>query len=345
MKSFIQHKLSILFYGVDNSNIVNSYDYIINNIFANFKCIECDYLMSGEEELSDKIYDVFIYHCADPNRHMHFGFAPTYEQTKNAVLKFKPKIIIQLSDEYYAEHNEVHNLLSGLCNLFLREHRHQSHLHTYSKNIINIPLGYCNGFLNQKQDKLKSPKERKYTWSWVGFLKTDRSNMISNFWNMWKNLVITNAYIPTNEIYEIYSESIFVPCGRGNISLDCYRLYETLIAGAIPVVVGPLDEIEINFNFFGEKPPWIYAESWEDAVSKCQEIQFDYDTLEKIQNENLIWWNNTMSKMHFSIDEALNEDRLEFTNVLLEQLKNKENNLESPKQVVWYNQKQNKIQR
>ena len=36
----------------------------------------------------------------------------------------------------------------------------------------------------------------------------------------------------------IYSQSIFVFNGRGNVFLDCFRLYEAIIAGAIPVIVG-----------------------------------------------------------------------------------------------------------
>jgi hypothetical protein len=103
---------------------------------------------------------------------------------------------------------------------------------------------------------------------------------------MWKNVTICNAYIPGNEVFDLYYESIFVPCGRGNFSLDCFRNYEATIAGAIPVIVGPMNEIEWTYKF-EETPPWIYAESWSEALKKCQEIQFDFDTLEKMQNENI----------------------------------------------------------
>ena len=331
----MKYELSIIFYGVDKPELVTSYDYLINDIFSNYQKIECNFINVGQEELIDTSYDVFVYHCADPGRRMHFGFAPTYEQVKSAILQIKPKIIIQLADEFHTETNEIHNLFSNICNLFLREHRHKSQLYTYEENIINIPLGYWNGFLNNKTKEFKKPIERKYNWSWVGSLKKDRYHMIYNFWYIWKNIVVTNAYLHPSEIYEIYSDSIFVPCGKGNFSLDCYRLYEATRSGAIPVVVGQSEEIEVIFSFFGKIPPWIFAQTWEDAVSKCQEIEGNFEKLEEMQTENTFWWNDTIRKLQFKIQEALEKDLCDYE-VGLNKILEKEDNVEKPKQLIWY---------
>lgn len=332
MKTTFDYKLSILYYGVNE--VINNHEYIINDIFANYRCIDCDYVLIGEEDQTNKLYDVLIYHCTDPNRLNHFGFSPTYDQIKNAIFKFKPKIVIQLADEYHSEHNEIHNLLSNFCNLFLRQYRHQTQLYSYNENVVPIPLGYVNGTGNDL--KVKPMKDRKYNWSWVGNMKTDRRYMINNFWNMWKSVVVSNAYLPTSEVFDLYSESIFVPCGRGNISLDCFRLYESTVAGAIPVVVGSLEEIQSTFLFFDEKPPWIYAETWEEAVYKCQQIEGNFDKLQEMQDENIEWWKRMLDIINSKILHALKTDICDHSNVI-DFVMEQEGNIENAKTVVWYN--------
>jgi hypothetical protein len=96
---------------------------------------------------------------------------------------------------------------------------------------------------------------------------------------------------------KIYSESVFVPCGRGNSSLDCYRLYEASMNGAIPVVVGSKEEIESTFKY-EENPPWIFAETWNEAVEKCMSTE--------INSQSVIeWWNRRISKIKTKVKQVL----------------------------------------
>ena len=59
---------------------------------------------------------------------------------------------------------------------------------------------------------------------------------------------------PPADIFQAYRDAIFVPNGRGNVVLDCVRLFEASLAGAIPVVVGPWPEVREAFYFDGEIP-------------------------------------------------------------------------------------------
>lgn len=327
-------KISILYYGVSNKDSANNYDYIVNDIFKNYDNIECDYVLIGKEkEEQNKIYDVFVYNCTHPERPNYFGFSPSYEQVKSAVFAYKPKIIIQLIDEYSSEHNEIHNLLGNFCNLFLRQHRHESHIHLYTNNTLVIPLGYINGFYN-RESKIKPIKDRKYYWSWVGFLKSDRYEMINTFWRIWGNITICNANIPTKEVFDIYSDSIFVPCGRGNFSLECFRNYEATISGAIPVVVGSQEELDYTYGF-EEKPPWIYAHSWQEALGKCQEIQFNSDKLQEMQNENIAWWNRMMKLIQDKVQIALQEELVDYSS-MIDKVFGEEKNIPKPVNCIYY---------
>jgi len=293
-------KINILCYGIDSEDKIVGYDYILNDIFQNYdvdliKCLPVENL-----DHTDGNFDVLIYHCRNPEIICHFGYSPTYEQLLSAVNKFKPKIVVQLIDEFWQEYNQFHHQIANHCNLLLKQHRHW--YHEYPDNIIQIPLGYNTGFLNNKTS-IKSMHDRKYTWSWTGHLKADRYEMIQEFWRIWHHVCACNGGLSVTETQQWYGDSVFVPCGRGNSSLDCWRNYEATVAGAIPVVVGPRDEIETAFKFT-ELPPWIYGDTWKEVVDKCQMIIDNREEMQRMQNENLRWWNRVMNHIRKKIDKA-----------------------------------------
>lgn len=294
--------MDLVFYG--RKYPIENHEYLFDVLLKDYSNINCDYLTV--DSLPDKQYDIVVYSCREPDGDMHWGRSPSYTQVETFVKIAKPKIILQTMDECAAEHLEIHNLLSNYCNLLLRHCRHGSQLYTYNSRVEAIPLGYLNGFKYLKD--VKEPSHRKYTWGWVGHLKNDRVEMIQQFWRIWSNIVITGANLPTNEVSEIYCNSVFVPCGRGNFTLDCWRIYEAVISGAIPIIVGSRQEIEDTFTFFGELPPFIFSDNWSNAVSYCQTIQFKPDELLVAQTEIINWWNRTMDKIQSKIKIALESE-------------------------------------
>lgn len=213
----------------------------------------------------------------------------SHKQILNIVEKTKPKIIICLSDELISENLNDFNQLGNYCDLFLRQYHHPQY--TYTPNTIHIPLGYTNGCKTFKEEK-------KLNWSFFGEIKSDRSEMLNEFSRIGKNFVGKSA--PKDLMSKIYSKSIFVPCGRGNSSLDCFRLYEASMNGAIPVVVASKEEIECTF-MYEENPPWVFAETWKDAVEKCQSmLKYDVDN-----TQILNWWKNRIEKIKTKVLEVL----------------------------------------
>lgn len=213
----------------------------------------------------------------------------SYDEILNVVKKTKPKIIICLSDELIWEDLNDFNQLGNHCDLFLRQYHHLNY--TYTSNTIHIPLGYTNGCKVFDEQK-------KLNWSFLGEVKTDRAEMLTYFSHIKKNFVGKSA--PKDLMCKIYSQSIFVPCGRGNSSLDCFRLYEASMNGAIPIVVGSKEEIETTFKF-EDNPPWIFAETWSDAVNTCSNL------LNTGLKDYMVksWWNNRILKIKNKIKEVL----------------------------------------
>lgn len=213
------------------------------------------------ESLSIQNCDVLVFSC---KRH-------TYEGIQSIIKELNPKIIIMLSDEYYEDNKFIYNSLGNECELFLRQYHHFNY--KYTSNTLHLPLGYTNGCKVFQEDK-------KFKWSFFGAMKSDRNEMLSHFRQLTPYLIGDSM---SKEIMcRTYSQSLFVPCGRGNSSLDCFRLYEASMNGAIPVVVG--SDVELKNTFLYEmNPPWIFAHSWNDAVNQCLNTSLSSDDV-------YLWW-------------------------------------------------------
>ena len=125
--------------------------------------------------------------------------------------------------------------------------------------------------------------------------------MLNKFKVVFKNNIIhtgstnwgdpMNQNVKPNKMYEIYKKTLFIPIGRGNCSLDCFRLYEAIVAGAIPVIVGNMDEINVTFNFNKTIPNIIMGKNWDEAILLCKKLYTNKDKLQDIINFNNKWWN------------------------------------------------------
>lgn len=306
--SFFRKKTPIkLFYELDwqeenkelDSNITPPCDWENDYIFELCKNIKFEPVYFNNNKIEYINQDSTI-----ENNIFVFNHLMPLDAVKNIVSKIKPKVIIQLSDEYgeYEEYQE----LAKYTKLYLRQHNFGK----YEKinNIYQIPLGYMNKMFDSKYalDNIKTPiYERPYIWSFVGGIKADRQEMIDKFKSTFDKYYIGNNMTP-QEMKKIYDESIFVPNGRGNVRLDCFRLYEAIFCGAIPIVVGEEDETNETFYFNGNKPPFIYAPNWDEAIEICKNLLQDKNLLEQVQKTQFLWLKNIIEDIQNKIENAIN---------------------------------------
>lgn len=275
-------------------------------------------LFDNKFEFEDFNFNNIDYYIANTDLHDNciIVFSTFYTNAINnmsyIVEKIRPKILILLSDEY-GIHSDLIKL-HKYTKLVLHNYNH-SH-YTYYSNCIQLPLGYISGFLKNLSNisDCKSILERKYNCSFVGEIKSDRKEMCDLFVNNMENTFINsvqntwkidNLKITPQELYNIYSNSIFVINGRGNSSLDCFRIYEAIVSGAIPVIMSSQKEIENTFNYNGYKPFFIYDDTWEKTLNKCLFLLKNKEVLQTIQNINFKWWNLKIAYIKERINQCL----------------------------------------
>lgn len=121
--------------------------------------------------------------------------------------------------------------------IFRNYYRLESHKF---QNCFYFPLGYKSGFCNELivQDITK----RKHLWSFADHVKGSRYSMIQAAQKIPGGFHYTTQMfddpkgLSTRSYAELLNQTTFALCPRGNFSLDTFRLYEALEAGAIPVV-------------------------------------------------------------------------------------------------------------
>jgi hypothetical protein len=220
----------------------------------------------------------------------------------------RPLITLHLSDEwgldYSPGYKEAYNIeLSKYTKLLLRNYHHLEHNLSQFKNIECIPLGYTNGMITQSSvslDMPKGPYERFYKWSFIGNVNVYRHELIDVF----KNSNFGNSVVKNNatkvDLYETYKNTTFVPIGRGNKVLDCFRIYEAIISGAIPVIVGEPEEIN-NCFLFENNPPWVFAKTWKLALEECERLYDSPDELIQKQITIIDHWHNRVHEIREKI--------------------------------------------
>jgi hypothetical protein len=240
--------------------------------------------------------------------------------------------LIHLGDEFYRESTHFYQDLDFVFRQYYKEEDHKRYKHCHY-----LPIGYKSGFC--KELTARPIAERQYLWSFAGHLKGSRYKMMqyakgiaggkfhgTSQWND-PNALTTKAYA------DLLSDTTFSLCPMGNYSVDCFRVYESLEAGTIPIIEakGMRQALAVLFNpqlmlKYGsrDKNFWLrnyrYWEKafpsdfpcplifdWKDLEAKIGLIEIERAS-EKIQ----IWWKNykqsLLQLVQLTVEEAFLEN-------------------------------------
>ena len=118
-----------------------------------------------------------------------------------------------------------------------------------------------------------------------------------------------------------YTSSRFVLQPRGGKSLNCLRLSEATMAGAVPVTVAAkstADEASLAY-YHGPLPhgrprranlstlPWVIAGDWPAAADHVAQLLTRPEALDALQRRLLRWWRGLMHALRTQVRRALNQ--------------------------------------
>jgi len=195
----------------------------------------------------------------------------TFDLIRDLIVFHQPLVVVHMSDEWGTKPEFVD--LSRLVPLVLRQHWFP-HAYAPKPNIKQILLGYMTGF-PLDVPHICAPN-RRYVWSFIGTVNQPRREMIQAILRHWPNAeyFFRGGGVKVQDMAKTYGDAIFVPNGRGANRLDCFRIYEAMMVGAIPIVVGSQNEMDETFVFEGKYDvwPWVSATSWDEALIKCDDL-------------------------------------------------------------------------
>jgi hypothetical protein len=160
-------------------------------------------------------------------------------------------------------------------------------------------IGYRSGLVANLRD---TPIEKRQTrWSFAGQPKTSRYAMLKAATQIpGGKYFLTRTFddprgLGPREYAEMLSDSVFVLCPRGFFSLDCFRLYEALEAGAIPIVEDPAFDDAGKMLAFPQKSYWHQAfgegfpcpriGAWENLSNTISDVNIE-KTCDRVRD----WW-------------------------------------------------------
>jgi hypothetical protein len=216
--------------------------------------------------------------------------------------------IIHLSDEYINDPIDIYNF--KMCKFVFRN-CYKPSLKDNTK-VIQFPLGYKYGFWeNYEGESPKNIKERKYNWNFAGGMRKNREEILDLFIQEISNnkvvIEIGNSFnevksgLSTKNYRELMMNSKFTLSPTGNVSVDCFRLYEALECGSIPITIARTKIQELYPSYwhimFEEEPPFIIGETWDDALNKVKELLKNKEEYEKCRIKCYEFWINYKNKL------------------------------------------------
>ena len=222
----------------------------------------------------------------------------TYDEILPIVIRLQPKIVVHLSDEWGTK--PEYTQLALHTPLLLHQYHFPHYASDSYTHMVQIPLGYMARMFQSSLPAFtfsfseKPIRERPYIWSFVGNIKQDRQALIDAFTQRFPDKEthrIENKISPA-QMREIYHDSVFVPVGKGNVGLDCFRIYEAIFSGSIPVLVCSDTEFRDAFPYNGDLPPFLYSSSWERAADRCADLihnPHSHTALEDLFQQNKTW--------------------------------------------------------
>lgn len=238
----------------------------------------------------------------------------TLKQVLEFVYRYNPDVIINCSDEWCEPDGSgaAFDELSQYTSLYMRQYRHLTSNVPYNNDsdINIIPLGYASKIFKYVDGKpvtrFKHVKDKRYKWAFIGNVKHDREALVNCFKEVFPD---PNDYFVSDNIYgnklqEIYNDSIFTLSPPGNRNVDCFRLYESIQSGSIPIIVCP--DIQYYMHMLDKLSlPLLHIQDYKKAAELCKQLINYTDALNSYNIELYNAWELLVTGIRTKIFKVL----------------------------------------
>jgi hypothetical protein len=224
--------------------------------------------------------------------------------------------VIHLSDEWFDDDVSFYDY--NTCKFAWRNYYHEQ-FDKYNK-LKPLPLSYKKGFW--KDYTGRSPRditfqERQYAWSFAGAPRTnERQATLKMFdevtpykihFETGNSFSAPETGLDTSAYRELLLNTQFGLCAIGiskTLSGDTGRVTETLETGGIPIVLAGRNSSGLTYweSLYGELPPFVIGDTWEECLAKVKELQQNPDECERVRVACYDFW--TRQKAHISKEFA-----------------------------------------
>lgn len=163
---------------------------------------------------------------------------------------------------------------------------------------------------------------RQYVWSFLGQInKSSRPEMAYALGKVEPHLLFATDNLPgvamwnrgaggprrysRSESAAILGDSIFAPCPMGNANMECFRVYEALELGTIPVLE-KRRRLDYFTNLWGEHPVPAF-DSWKEAARWMGAMLERPGEIDALQSRCVEWWRSYKKSYSVSLGEFLAE--------------------------------------
>jgi hypothetical protein len=196
------------------------------------------------------------------------------------------QVLIHLSDEFYADDCTAYRW----CQRVYRNY--WTPVLSGLDPVSFFALGYKTGFA--KDVPPRPAAERAYVWSFVGdvkkptraLMRRHMSTVPGGFEHLTSGWDSTDS-LSTEDYRRVLDQSVFAPCPAGAVNLDCYRVYEALEAGCIPIVMR-----RPGYDYFDRLlpgHPMPVVSDWAEAPAFVKAL-IESDRCEPLRQACQAWW-------------------------------------------------------
>jgi hypothetical protein len=220
----------------------------------------------------------------------------------------RPRVLYHMSDEYVEVGRDVYRH----CDLVIRNGSADFGL-LDDPNIIQVPLGYGSGFGNP-DGGYPASSQRPCSFVFMGTMKNDREEMAAALKTLGGPHFIRRAagFEGSTTQFDkasimLYKNAVFVPNPKGNWNPECFRLYDALEWGCIPLIRDYSDsDYHRNYHYklFGDHPIPTFA-SWPEATAFAKVMLADKAELDRLQAAIGTWWQAHKAGLRARIAEKL----------------------------------------